>query len=49
MLVQLVFKDIEEMGIQTYLNRLTKMLRKVGLLNMQKLKKNYLENCGDYF
>lgn len=42
-------KDIEEMGIQTYLNRLTKMLRKVGAPEYAKIEMNYLEELWRLF
>lgn len=37
------------MGIQTYLNRLTKMLRKVGAPEYAKIEMNYLEELWRLF
>lgn len=42
-------KDIEEMGIQTYLIRLTKMLVKVSAQKYAVIEKNYLEELWRLF
>lgn len=42
-------KDIEEMGIQTYLHKLTEMLEKVGASNYAAIEKNYLKKLWQLF
>lgn len=42
-------EHIEEMGIQTYLNRLTKMLEKVEAHEYAEIEKNYMEELWRLF
>ena len=42
-------EPIEEMGIQTYLNRLTKMLEKVGAHEYAEIEKNYIKELWRLF